>query len=590
MPHRASVAARAAGLGSALLAAALGAAPARADLLLNEVLYDPDGADEGREFVELWNPDPAPRPLAGVRIEAGDGARPDAWTVVWAGGAAESVRAGAPFLVSGASLAGALQNGPDAVRLTRDGALLDLLGYGDLEWPALYLGAPAPDAPSGQSLARLRDGAGSGVNRDDWAPEPSPTPGRANHPDVRLTLTSRRLTIAPEVPWPGDPVLVTARVRNDGRLPLEAHQWGVALDRLRWPRDPAAEGAPSLPLSSAAGLPLAPSDSTEVSAWIAAPAAAGPFLVRAVAAAFGSGAGGAGESGPVSTDTSLAPARAAAGPAVVNEFAFRGAAGEWVEVALLAAIDDWGALSLSDRSGRGLAVDRGSSPRAGRAGDLLVLAEDPAAVRSRVALPESLVLGRRGAWPALHDEEGPDGNADVVRITGSDGVPCDAVPYGGSWAERGGSVERLAPDLPSASRGSWGESLDPSGGTPGRPNSLRAPGGAARPRGALLAAPGRRLLRAAGAVIVPVALRLTEEARGRRLRIDVRDLAGRSRRRLADGQRFGGAAAFLWDGRDDGGIAVPPGIYVVRAEADAEGSLPARSTSLSLLVADGGAR
>ena len=51
-------------LASALLIAVSLLAPllpprAGAELLLNEILYDPAGPDEGMEFVELWNPDTA---------------------------------------------------------------------------------------------------------------------------------------------------------------------------------------------------------------------------------------------------------------------------------------------------------------------------------------------------------------------------------------------------------------------------------------------------------------------------------------------------------------------------------------------------
>lgn len=565
---------------SLAIAAGLAPAPAGADLVLNEVLYDPAGADEGREFVEIWNPDPLPRPLAGVRVEAGDGARPGVWTAVFAGSSADTIPPGSPFLIQGTSLAAPLQNGPDAVRLTRDGALLDLLGYGDLESPALYLGAPAPDAASGQSLARVRDGAGAGVNRDDWAPETAPTPGRANHPDVRLAFASRCPALLPEVPWPGEALRVTAWVRNEGRLAIEAGQWSAAFDRLPWPPDSAAAAA-TVPIAIASGTRLAPSESVALSADLSAPASSGPFLVRATLVARGGGPA------PVSADTVLAPARAGAGPAVVSEFAFRGAGQEWVEVVLVDSISDWGALLLSDRTGRASAIDGGTAPRPGRPGDRLVLAESPASLRARFLLPDSLVLGLRGGWPSLNDADGADGIADVVRLASGDGTPCDAVPYAAAWTERGGSVERLAADLPSASRGSWGESLDPAGGTPGRPNSLQAPRGALSTRGALLAAPARRLLRSGASVLEPVALRLSEAARGRCIRIEVRDLRGRPLRCLAAGQRFGGAAAFLWDGRDDRGQPVPPGIYTVRAEADAEPGLPARATTLSLIVAEG---
>jgi len=63
---------RASALLTAVALVALIATPhAHADLVLNEVLYDPAGPDEGLEFVELWNPDTVAVSLAGILLEAG---------------------------------------------------------------------------------------------------------------------------------------------------------------------------------------------------------------------------------------------------------------------------------------------------------------------------------------------------------------------------------------------------------------------------------------------------------------------------------------------------------------------------------------
>ncbi len=82
----------------------------------------------------------------------------------------------------------------------------------------------------------------------------------------------------------------------------------------------------------------------------------------------------------------------------------------------------------------------------------------------------------------------------------------------------------------------------------------------------------------------PVVLAFGEVARGRRVRVFVHDLLGRPRRRLVDGQRVLGEAAFVWDGRDDAGEPVPAGTYVARAETIPDGAEPARSGNLALTV------
>jgi hypothetical protein len=312
-----------------------------------------------------------------------------------------------------------------------------------------------------------------------------------------------------------------------------------------------------------------------------------PLRLRARPALAGSAAA---EAGPGAVDTALASTRIGGGPALVGEFAFRGPAGEWVEIEIVDSIPDLGRLRLADRGGAGVTVDAGSAPRPAARGARYVLAESPADVRARFGLPESVVLALRGGWPTLNDTDGADGRADIVRLLLDDGTPCDAAAYARDAAPRGGSVERLAPELPSSARGTWAESIDPRGGTPGRANSLRAARGGARPRGALLSASARIVRRGLGGAVEPAILRLTPEGSGRKLRVEVRDLLGRPRRVLVAGQRFPSEAAFLWDGRDDRGEDVPPGVYTVRAQAEAEADLPARGTSLALTVAAGRAR
>jgi Lamin Tail Domain len=546
---------------------------ARADLLLNEVLYDPEGADEGREFVELWNPDSTSHPLEGVVLEACDGARPGSWTTVWRGAAGAAAAPRTAHVVHGAALAVALQNGPDAIRLVRGGAVLDLLGYGDLEDASLREGEPAVDAPSGQSLGRVRDGVDTGSNRADWTAESDPTPGEANHPDRRLRFTRAAARTVPEVAWPGEKVEARVWVRNSGTRSVEAARWLVEAD-LSSGDGPALSGP-----ATASGAAVAPGESVLVSLAISTPA---PGLWTARLRLAGA------PPGEEVADTTTAILRSGVGPAIVSEFAYRDAgAGEWIEIWFRDAIQDLALLSIADDASPPRAVDRGAAPRPVARGTFLVLAQDPAAVRARYALAESLVLGLSGGWPSLHDGAIPGAVADRVRVLVS-AHPSDAVPYTEGRSARGGSVERLSADLPSASPGSWAETIDPAGGTPGRSNSVRAPArGEARGRGLLVA--GARVLRARDGG-TPALFRITEEALGRRLTVRVHDLLGRPLRTLVDGQRFDTDAAFAWDGRDERGDAVAPGLYVVRAEALPDESGGPRVSSVLLAVAAGGAR
>jgi len=559
---------------------------ARGDVVLNEVLYDPDGADEGHEFVELWNPDSVAAPLHDVTLEACDGARPGSWTVVWRGGSGAVAPPRAPYLVPAAALTVAIQNGPDALRLVRDGVVLDLLGYGDLEDASLREGEAAVDAPSGQSLARVRDGVDTGGNRVDWGAEPEPTPGEANHPDQKLRFTRATVLASPEVAWPGEAAEARVWVRNSGTRAVDASRWNVLTSMLGAAGAAGGDGGSGAGPSGVVTTPgaeVAPGESVLVKVPLAVDA---PGLWTASVRLEGS------PPGPDVADTTTAMVRCVAGPAVVSEFAYRDAgAGEWVEIWFRDALEDLGSLSLGDDASTPRAVDRGPVPRAVASGAILVIAQDPAALRARFALPESLVLGLQGGWPSLNDgSSAGSAHADRVRVL-VNALPSDAVPYSGDRSTRGGSVERLSMGLPSALPGSWSETIDPAGGTPGRANSVRAPErGEARGRGLLVASARVIRVRGSAGLEKPAVFRVTDEALGRRLTVRVHDLLGRPLRTLVEGQRFQADAAFVWDGRDERGEAVAPGLYVVRAEALPDDAGSARISTVLLAVAAGAAR
>ncbi|HEX7078739.1 MAG TPA: lamin tail domain-containing protein [Candidatus Eisenbacteria bacterium] len=556
------------------------APPSRADLVLNEVLYDPAGADEGAEFVELWNPDSTARSLAGVAVEAGDGADPGVWSVVYRGDASGFVAPGSPFLIAGALLTGPLQNGPDAVRLTRDGATIDLLGYGALDTALLSEGAPAVDVASGHSLARIEDGRDEGRNGDDWGDEASPTPGRANHPAARVSLVGGSVDLAPLVPWPGERATVAARVLSRGRLPVDGSRWKLVAERADGIEPPLGGAAV---LGETPGVPLAPGESADVRCVFDAPPR-GAFRLRVRVGATAPSDPGAADL----ADTATVLGRTVAGPVVVNEIAFHDqGAGEWIELWVRDPIPDPGAVSIADASSapRPIVPVASAPPRPLEPGARIVVAEDPSRLIPRFGLDSAAVYAVAGGWPALNDADGPDGFADQVRAL-VDASPADAVPYDARAAALGRSIERLSPDLPGHNRASWGESVDPAGGTPGRANSLRAPDGTADGRGALLRSSGRVVR--PGVAMPPLLLRLTPEARGRTLDVVVRDLLGRPVRTLVRGQRFAGDGAFAWDGRDDAGAPLRPGLYLVCAEAEAEGTDGPRRSTLAVAVAPAG--
>ena len=158
-----------------------------APINLSEVFYDAVGSDDGQSFVELYGP--AGFSLEGWTLEGINGANGNVGPVVTLSGV---IPADGFFVVADedagtTSVANAdflanfdFQNGPDSIVL-RDasGAPVDAVGYGLFGAGDVFAGegAPAPDPPAGQSLARLFANVDTDDNGADFMVLASPTPG-----------------------------------------------------------------------------------------------------------------------------------------------------------------------------------------------------------------------------------------------------------------------------------------------------------------------------------------------------------------------------------------------------------------------------
>jgi hypothetical protein len=171
--------------------------PSTGGVVINEVLPDPDGSDEGLEFVELYNTGSAPVRLDGWAFSAGTSDFDDL-SVTLPGGL--TIEPGAFFLIGGELMPDAdhvtafsLGNGsssPDGVRLFDcEGNTVDTVIYGvpEAEPPVEPSGIvddndlpadPYGDPGSGQAIFRVADGADADV-AEDWKLG-RPTPGSTN--------------------------------------------------------------------------------------------------------------------------------------------------------------------------------------------------------------------------------------------------------------------------------------------------------------------------------------------------------------------------------------------------------------------------
>jgi hypothetical protein len=468
-------------------------------VIVTEVFYDALGDDTGLEFVELFNPTPQPVALAGLRLEAGDGAGAGRWTLRWTAPAGTALPPGARYVIGGADIDPppdqvvelSLQNGPDAVRLEWPDGAIDVVGYGALAFDEYYCGHPAADVASGLSLARVPDASATGDNAVDFRAA-QPSPGRANQPRRHIAWVPGSLALDPPQPSPAEPVWLRGRAVNLGADSVAAGALAVRLALAR------ADGEELL---ARAVLPhaAAPSETLAVEVGARAPEA-GVHLWTATLELEG-------DESAAGTRDSLR-ARTGPGPLELTEIQFHPihGEGEWVEVhnrsAAPVVLEGW---TMSDRSGtRGVATAVTALPP----DSLVVLTQDRVALNAVFpALDTSRVVVLH-PWPSLNNSDDATGVADVVALHDVDGLPADRAAYSAAGIPSGVPVER---DLD----GRWRAALDPSG-TPLAPR---------RPPAAI---PG------AFAVLRP-RLRLGESAarvawalpwREARIRIEAYDLAG----------------------------------------------------------------
>ncbi len=537
-------------VGSVAAAAAASSTPP--DAVLNEVLYDPDGADTGFEFVELAAPpgaDPAGS-LAGWTLETGNGANPGEWTVAWVGSAADRLRGGI-FLIGEEFVEPRpdavadldLQNGPDACRLRSPGGTSDVLGWGEPLHATYREGRAAPDASSGSALARLPDGVDTDCNECDWRAA-VPTPGEPNAPAVAAIVTEAQTPPA-GLP-PGSAFDFAWTLRNVGRA---AWNGTIGLGCAVHPDERLAEFVPF------AASPLPPGASARVVRRVDPPLGAhvplsDPAFPAAAAPWLGTGA-----------DLVLSevfPRPADDGP-------------EWIELFHRGLTTvDLAAFRIEDASGTRATAHGLAAP-----GTYVVVAADTAAVRARWDLPAAAALVPAAPWPALN-HTASSGAAEHVRVLLDPAVLEAAGIPGGigedlSWERV--SFLRSAEDL-----GNWQSSVDASGATPGRANSREGDRPLARePRpGSVLAAPSAFLPERDGPALVV----LTTREPSSTCTMELFDSSGVLVQRLEPWPSGPNEHRAFWDGRDAAGASAPFGLYVVRAQVPRES--PARTTVVLL--------
>jgi hypothetical protein len=550
------------------------AGAAAADLVINEFLPDPSGSDGGREFVELLNPGDHGVDLGGWQLQFANGAEGAVWQTRWTGQAGQTVPAGGRFLIvdrnwleavpGDAEVALALQNGPDAIRLTHEGRLIDLVGYGALTDTLLMEAAPAPISV-GRSTARRPDGRDTGDNAADFVAA-TPTPGAPNFERWLLTAVETSLE-PPSLGHAGQAVSVGVLLRNDGIEPLATARLRLVLGldvveatldamppgserRVDWTLRPTGTGR--LPLAVTHALPDG-SDTLRV--------ALGDYQI--------------GPAELVLHEVSAAP---------------RAGQGEWLELAApgpdAVPLADY---RIRDEDGGWAALpDLLLLP-----GELAVVAQDSQALGDWLAANTDgpadargcgSALHRLGSWPSLNNTA-PDSRAwaDRVQLADSSGTVIDHVTLDAGDLDDadGRSLERIALVPAAGGASNWAVSLAAAGGTPGCANSVSGRTGLDSSTTLLVAVPAVAD-RTAGDAAIHLAFNVPPTAEGWDLALY--DLDGRRVRDLGGDRLGAGPREIFWDLRDDRGDAVATGGYVAALRMTAAGVAASSPVRLLLVV------
>ncbi|KPJ61685.1 MAG: hypothetical protein AMJ46_01045 [Latescibacteria bacterium DG_63] len=549
---------------------------AHGGLVINEVLYDPAGSDEGLEFVELYNAGQAPVSLKGLVLETGNGAREGDWRPALAWDSDYYVEPGG-FLVIGEGAVNPLpqflaeldlQNGPDACRLTAGHEVIDLVGWGAHAFEEYFEGAPAQDVSSGNSIGRSPDGTDGGDNSQDFLALRIPSPGRRNFCVLDLGLVPGSLETRPLLPLAFEHTELVVEVENLGASePLD----GECLVEFY-----TADGSGHRFLGLKAVPPVSSIQPERVSlSW--QPEEEGCLTLEAQLRV----------EGDENPDNNLASScvRIGEGEVIVSEIMYAPPSGgpEWVELFNRSSLGvDLRGWWMEDSSGRKAYFSPFSLVL--ESGQYIVITQDKALFEQQNASCHERLVEPEGPWPSLNNySSGGEEYADVVCVRDTAGCPSDVVPYAPDWSTRSNaSLERVSPWVSSRHAANWSSSVALSGSTPCGPNSV---GEVLEPGASAKIGMSSRVISPDGdGIDDTVVFSFSLPQHGSKVNFTIFDADGRVVKRLLDRRKVGTVVQAVWDGTNHEGRIVPPAVYIVHLDV-AEASGVRRHMSSTVVVA-----
>ncbi len=430
-----------------------------AQIVINEIYYDHPGSDTGHEFVELLNTGGEEKNLNGFRIEFIDG-RTCNTELYYEFIEDLYLASGGILFVGGVDCIPVpnyiakcgLQNGPDAVRLIYNGSIVDLVGYGDLDFSNLYESKPAFDVVGGYSLARKPDGKDSGNNSLDFVSS-LPTPAKKNFFDIDLELS----IISDELfPCRNGWINLELEVNNRGLGEFTGPVHIVVV--------PSIEGEEKIYITGSNDDPLKSGDSISFECDYSASGFIDSMSVFAFLEENTDENSG--------NDTAFVFFLFSPANLVINEIMYRPFIGnsEWIELYNVGDnmldLQGW-SLSDANRTERLISNERLVLPPGG----YLLLAQFPEDMAGIISDGKPKIHGVEGGWPTLNDYS--TAYCEEIILRDRIGRVAEKIEYRDIIEEeRGRSIERFSPYVCSSIDGGlWHRCSIEAGETPGRVNS-----------------------------------------------------------------------------------------------------------------------
>lgn len=497
-----------------------------AQVLINEVCYDPAGPDSGKEWIELYNAGNSDVNLQGAKLFSGGSGFVEVFEFPYF-----ILRAHRYLLIGDTQVTQAVLNTPlafqnggaetDGIRyLGPDGSYTDTVLYDspnsnslpdDTGLPGLSF---ATDVPEGFSLARRMDGYDTNDCAADFCAEANPSPGLANRVYVDYALLHPQSWLDDDI-WQFG--VWTKNLSNISPLvTADLHIW---MDGLKIAENLVSDLAAGDSLRVVINLPVQDNHNHQISAILELENDPNPSNNALV------------------LDLILQNLR----QPVINELMFWPDTGkqEWIEL-WVDYVPSRGDFGIRDATG-----NEASFSLPAYAGYFVLCSSPEQFMLHYPNCPAQAVVKTDG-WTTLNND------GDSILLLDADGNILDQMSYLGAGSQQGKSLER---HLNSSQQVLWRLSLDSFGSTPGRANSQSAP-----------VPDFDGILSVKGSPCDPfkdeyISIFYKLDSTQNRVNCKVFDSSGCLIRILADYLLVSGEGVITWDGRTTQGKVAPRGRY-----------------------------